>query len=380
MKKLVLVILFLLSQIVYSNSNSIKIDLAKDKPKQGIIVIKTHLEKIDFIEIVNKLDAKYTIDIKKVTEIPPIDLGAKVSAQGEALKNDRDKGGECNTLANLIQQIDALHANANKEENKKKWMEKELYGLLKKLRYTLQIIERDDDITCESTALAKKMLVNSVYNHPVYEELSENDQLVIVIKRAKLKWKYLVNRYTSARGKWYTSYGFSFISPVIKKSDNFFVQKSSDNGYIIAQKKNSNSDDDGSGEKWLDTDFVPSLFFWWMPTKRMSRDVNFGLTGGLGIDFKNPTVFFGASLVYNYNIGINLGVAFHKQYRLKDKYYEGMTVNEVLEFDDLHKSVYTPNLFLSITFRFGSNPFSPAKANTPQKNEKPETDKKDGEK
>ncbi|MCX6583846.1 MAG: hypothetical protein NT166_27030 [Candidatus Aminicenantes bacterium] len=374
MRKIIFITLFLLSQLIHSESNSIEIDLAKDEPNKGIIEIRTQLEKVDSLKISNWFSNEdYKIEIVlSETEIPPLSTAGDMSSSNPNIAKDQQTGGECNNLVDLLFQIDALQKDAATPANYGKWKEKQLPDLLEKLRLTLRIIEKNE-INCDSKALAIKVQANSVHIHPVNLELKKDALLTIVITRRNLKWKYLISSYSTPRGKWYTSYGFSFISPLFRKSNNFFVKKdnaNNSNEYIIAQKT------DGSKKDWMDTDFVPSIFFWWMPTKGMSTPWRIGLTGGLGIDFKNPTVFAGIGFIYNYNIGINLGVAFHKQYRLKDKYDEGMIVKEMLEFDDLHKSVYSLNPFLSITFRFGSNPFASAKTDAPKTDEKTETDKK----
>jgi hypothetical protein len=369
MRKIIFITLFLLSQLIYSESNSIEIDLGKDEPNKGIIQIRTPLEKVESLKIINKFsDVEYSIDILAEIVIPPLDFSTsntsvtELSSRFALNTNDTD----CKALDNLIQSfVDLQNRAANPASGEKKvWREKDLSTLLEKFRTTLKIFEKKSK-TCSTTEDAKKILKNSVHIYPV--KVNMDTPLMVVITRGQLKWKYLISSYSTPRGKWYTSYGFSFISPAFKKSDNFFVKTdnvNNSNEYTITQKK-------GSKKDWMDTNFVPSIFFWWMPTKRMSNSWTISPTGGLGIDFKNPTVFAGIGFIYNYNIGINIGVALHKQYRLKDKYEKDMKVNEILEFDDLHKSVYNLNPFLSITFRFGSNPFASAKTD-----EKPQADKK----
>ena len=378
MKKMLLLILFFISQIVYSDtdSNTIVIDLGKDEPYKTF-VRRTSLEKVEFIKIVNKFNVNYTVDITKETEIQAFP-SIKMEASDADKNADRQAGGECKKLVNLFELIEKMQVEVGDDANTKKWMEKDLYYLIEKLRKTMKKIE-ENNIQCKSKSEATEILEESVRKHPVNVELKKDEQLVIIIKRNKVKWKYLVTRHSAPRGKWYTSYGFSFISPGINKSDNFFVKKIDSNGsdgFVIAKKDSSDN------KNWLDMDYVPSIFFWWMPTKRMSNPWRIGFTGGLGVDLKAPSVFAGIGFIYRYNIGINVGVALHRQYRLKDKYHENMPVNEILEFDDLHRSVYRPNLFLSVTFRFGSSPFAPAKAeestknNKPKENEKPEENKK----
>ncbi len=95
--------------------------------------------------------------------------------------------------------------------------------------------------------------------------------------------------------------------------------------------------------------------------------MEFRATAGLGFDMKAPAVFAGFALVYHYNIGFNVGVAFHKLNFLRDQYVvkdadgvfppAGTVIKENLSDDQLYEKKYCINLFISVTFRFGSNPF-----------------------
>jgi hypothetical protein len=187
--------------------------------------------------------------------------------------------------------------------------------------------------------------------------MNEGDQISITVTRGKYTWTYSVYR---PHGEWLVSYGFSFVSPLFFKPDKFFITNNPDDEKTFLLKQSSRKG------KWYDLEFVPSVFFWWMPAK--ARKVNIAPTAGLGFDMQSPVVFAGAALVYNYNIGVNFGFVFHKLNYLKDRYAiedkdgnfpsAGSVIKENLSDDQLYDSKYRFNLFLSVTFRFGSNPFA----------------------
>ena len=82
----------------------------------------------------------------------------------------------------------------------------------------------------------------------------------------------------------------------------------------------------------------------------------------MSIDLKNPSVFLGGCITYCSNIMLNVGLVLHKRVRLKDKYYQifenpNLELNEILDHDALHDYIYKPGLFISLSFRFKSNPF-----------------------
>ncbi|GAB1857299.1 hypothetical protein MHTCC0001_21350 [Flavobacteriaceae bacterium MHTCC 0001] len=103
-------------------------------------------------------------------------------------------------------------------------------------------------------------------------------------------------------------------------------------------------------------DFHPTVMFAWLPNN--SNDFNFGITGGLGYDLeKSLSVFLGGSVVYNQNITLSAGFAFHNQKLLNSKYKDGDVIKENLSFDQLHSDYIRFNPFISIAFRLDKSPF-----------------------
>ncbi|GAA4896845.1 hypothetical protein GCM10023311_21990 [Flaviramulus aquimarinus] len=153
-------------------------------------------------------------------------------------------------------------------------------------------------------------------------------------------FKYIYK--TKPRGKWQTTFGFNFIH---LGNNNTFFSKSVDSIYVITEGTNQNK-----------YDFHPTLMFTWL--KNNNDEFNVGFSGGLGYDLeKSLSVFLGGSLIYNQNITLTLGIAFHNQKKLNSNYEEGDIIKENLTFEQLHGDFIRINPFISLSFRLDKNPF-----------------------
>jgi hypothetical protein len=97
--------------------------------------------------------------------------------------------------------------------------------------------------------------------------------------------------------------------------------------------------------------------------KKTSGALSHSATFGLGAAFNgssdiSPVVIGGYSLLVHQNFGVSIGMAGHLVNRLKGKFEAGQQISTNLESTDLTEKVIGFNPFVSITFRFGSNPFS----------------------
>jgi hypothetical protein len=101
-------------------------------------------------------------------------------------------------------------------------------------------------------------------------------------------------------------------------------------------------------------EYVPSIMFTFMDK---SKNVSFGVSGGLGFDLEQISVFTGLSLGVGKNLIITGGVAFHNQESLDSKYSVNMTVDSALRFEDLHTRYYRFNPFISLSLRLDKSPF-----------------------
>ncbi len=179
-------------------------------------------------------------------------------------------------------------------------------------------------------------------------KLRSGEQLEMIVTRTENditnQWVYVFK--TQSRGIWQTSFGFAFIFDVISKEQLYYT-KQADSGFVITKQSHRDY-----------MKFAPSIFFTWMPSKCLNSDISWGVSGGIGFDFQSPTVFLGPSISYNQNLKLQFGLVASKQLVLKGKYSEGDIVSTALESTDIHESIYRPNLFLSLSYRFGQNPFN----------------------
>jgi len=82
-----------------------------------------------------------------------------------------------------------------------------------------------------------------------------------------------------------------------------------------------------------------------------------GLSGGLGFDFVNPTVFLGPTFTYHQNLKISAGLVAHQQRVLLGRYKEGDIIADNLSETQLHEDRYRFNPFISLSLGFIQNPF-----------------------
>jgi len=158
-------------------------------------------------------------------------------------------------------------------------------------------------------------------------------------------FEYIYN--TPKRGEWRTTFGFNFIYKI--KQNTYFSNANDDGSYTITEGSNKDK-----------LDFHPTLMFTWLSNKHLDKKDNwhFGLSGGLGYDFdESLSVFAGPSFIYNENITLTFGIAFHNQKRLSSNYSKGDIINENLTFDQLHTDYIRVNPFISLSFRLDRNPF-----------------------
>lgn len=172
----------------------------------------------------------------------------------------------------------------------------------------------------------------------VFKTEDDNDGKVTTKKEKTYNYNYKTER----KGSWQTTFGFNFIH--LGKNDTYF-SKTADSIFVITE---------GTNQKKYD--FHPTVMFTWYPNS--PKDFNFGLSGGVGYDLeKSLSVFAGGSIIYNQNITITAGLAFHNQQRLNSNYRKGDKIKDNLTFEQLHDEYIRLNPFISISFRLDKSPF-----------------------
>jgi hypothetical protein len=164
------------------------------------------------------------------------------------------------------------------------------------------------------------------------------------------QWTFVFN--PGARGAWRITYGFAF--PVLRgvadggvfaDQERFFSRQVGDR-FVITE-----------GRPTRDFDAVPTVFYSFMP----SGDAGFRfnpLTAGLGLDLTKPMVLLGTGFTYNDNLLVTAGLGARQEATLLGRYQAGDTITTNLTEEQLTEQVFRARPFLSVTFRFRSNPFS----------------------
>jgi len=145
---------------------------------------------------------------------------------------------------------------------------------------------------------------------------------------------------TGKRGTWLSSYGFG-ITP--NDDQHFFSRAGDTDTFDIAKKHNNGG-----------LSPTAAVFYTWLPAQRETKDWNYGLAAGIGIDQNNLALFLGPHITFNQNLGLVVGVALHQQTRLRGEYEVGQTLTENLTSDALEEKVNRTSWFIGVTMRFGA--------------------------
>ena len=211
--------------------------------------------------------------------------------------------------------------------------------------------ENKRDTICTKSDIANALFViEKTRKRLLPQTLKKGEYIEVTISRKvegdddkEITWTSIYT--TEKKGKWLTTYGFSFVPELISKSESFF-SKQADTVFTITELN-----------KRSRLNFVPSVFFTWFPYKDIEKDFSFSWTCGLGFDLEAPTAFLGGNLLYNQNIGISFGLAAHQQDFLNGRYEEGEIITENLGEEQLNEKLYSINPYISVIFRLGSSPF-----------------------
>ncbi|WP_439484506.1 hypothetical protein [Cyclobacterium plantarum] len=321
-------------------SQELVIDLSKN---EGTEQTRSISPNNDFkIKIINKLPGK-SYSISMIKENIPID---EIDLSGKADSITTDGGGvaRCMEFISSVMEIYEIEDEAKIPAKKK-----EINSEINKFQRIFQSgTVRDPDTGCEQIQIYKaEEIIQSTEEVLDKIPLKMGEKVTVVVTRdddgETKKWISVFT--TGSRGEFQISYGFSFITQMMSQ-ENIFFTNSIDNEFFIQKEVNRRS-----------MTFVPSLFFTWMGKRSFNNNFAFSLSGGLGFDFENPTVFLGPTISFNENIKIHLGIAGNKQYSLLGRYTDGQQISELLTIDQLHEKIYKLNPYFSLSLRLKNNPF-----------------------
>ncbi len=336
--RLFLLILYILQfNQLFSQSETVLVDLAEFNGKSGTIEKPLDIKKIRKVLIENRfIKLQYNVVIKVEAQmlqpLPAFEtLTTRMSTtECEALRKSYN---DANSIAR------SKEPNANENELKK---------ALEKLT------EERRQSRCSDNELNKKIdkLIDSTKGSiDVNIDLKRREDLVIIITRGENVYKLILTSDDDSR--WVINYGFAFTSRALEPK-KYFIEGLGADSFKISKKKDYGI---------LDLRFTPAIFFSYFLNKKLSKNFNHSLTGGVGFNTQTPVVFLGYNVMYNQNVGISFGLSFYEQQKLLGKYKENQILKEPLDEQQLYETlIFRPNFFLSFNFRFANNPF---KTNNP---------------
>ena len=220
-------------------------------------------------------------------------------------------------------------------------------------------------------ALLKKRLdeTRQTLDFPYNGKLGYNETITLKIVRIGLDeipidtLTYTFN--TEEKTRWLVHYGLTYAPSIISKVDHFHSLADTS----VANKYTITKDNKNGPKPW---DNISATINFTYPFHGDSGGFDGGFTAGFGIS----TGFglsgqAGLSAIIGDNIILSSGVVLMQKQKLKGEYKEGQIIKENLSSDALHEKVWLPEVFFTIGFRFGSNPFAskttPAATTTPAK-------------
>ncbi len=177
----------------------------------------------------------------------------------------------------------------------------------------------------------------------IIEDVKQNEKITITVKRPddpSKTWSLIAK--SNPAGFWKTTYGFALASQAFAQSEEFYL-----NGNNVITRSN----DKGK------IDYMPAVFFTYIPFKHLDQWASPGLTAGLGVDFNvNPVLFLAFSLTHKENLGIQVGLSAYQLQYLKGRYKENDVIGEA-NFDEnnLHRKLFRINPFVALSFNI-TNP------------------------
>lgn len=146
---------------------------------------------------------------------------------------------------------------------------------------------------------------------------------------------------TKTNWSWTTTFGANAI--FFSNRNKFISQEANDGTQQVAEVRDRKQ-----------MELMPTIMFTFMNNH---NDFPFGVSGGLGVNFEEISVFSGISLGIGQNIILTGGVGVHKQTRPNSIYSVGQAIDSSVTIDNLNESQYRVNPFIGISFRLDKNPF-----------------------
>ncbi|MGY3054168.1 hypothetical protein ACVWYG_002371 [Pedobacter sp. UYEF25] len=191
-----------------------------------------------------------------------------------------------------------------------------------------------------------------------YSPLKNNQVITLTVTKVDKKgeqvedgkWTFVLK--TPEKSRWLVHYGLTYSPSLISKTDHYY--SSADTS--VANKFTVTKENDNGPKPWENISATINFTY---PFHAEPRDFDLGFTAGFGLsagfELSGQT---GLSLIIGDNVILGSGIVMRQKYKLMGKYKEGQIIKENLNFDSLHEKVWLPGLYVTLGFRFGTNPFA----------------------
>ena len=195
-------------------------------------------------------------------------------------------------------------------------------------------------------------------------KLANNQTITVTVKRRfKIADKDTITTWVSVfktpeKTPWLVHYGLIYTPSALNKVDRFYSQADTN----VANKYTITKENENSNKPWENISATINFTY---PFNRETKGFDSGFTAGFGISSGfDLSGHVGLSAIIGENVILSSGIAMMQKYRLKGSYSKDQIIKENLNFESLHEKVWLPEIFFTLGFRFGSNPF--AKKETPK--------------
>lgn len=221
-----------------------------------------------------------------------------------------------------------------------------------------ELIPNLSDVTCKN--LLKSSIVRTQIKMSIpYAPLKNNQVITVTITKVDKetgnpvedgKWTFVLK--TPEKSRWLVHYGLTYTPSIISKTDHYYSLADTN----VANKFTITKENNNGPRPWENISATINFTY---PFHADPKGVDLGFTAGFGLSAGlELSGQAGLSMIIGDNVILGSGIVMMQKYKLMGKYKNGQIIKENLEFNSLHDKVWLPELYFTLGFRFGNNPFA----------------------
>ncbi len=344
MKKIITVLLFLVSVTLFAQVKIIEIDLSDTQIKTSSTKISSGDYQFIIKNMVKHPDYYYKIDAQKINQlIEPLDFQVMEQFDNKSLAQEfiLDSIMPCDSLLKKYNTyLSSLYEKTDENELRNALIDPNLSKLVQEINETCNKFK----------VLQTKLIANLFVTKLNFNNLTKGQEINIVIKKFKKGEEKPIHEWerkflTDKRGKWITTFGVGSAYTPNTWKRTYRTVKTSDSTYVLEADGRRNH-----------LSYYPTVQFTYI--NELGNDWEIAPSGGISINSEQISAYGGISVVWAENMVLTMGAIFHKVHKLDNRFKEMDVFVEQKTFDDLHDEMFNISPFLSLSFRFNNNPFS----------------------